>query len=67
MSHVNDLQVGDRIRLVAMPDDPCPIRPGTEGTVSFVNELWDSWQITVAWDNGRSLALVVPPDQFEIV
>jgi hypothetical protein len=28
----------------------------------------DAWhQIDVAWDNGRTLMLVAPPDEFEVV
>ena len=62
---------GDRIRLVAMQDDPDPIQPGSVGTVVHVDrhgggrEVWH--QIDVAWDNGRTLMLVSPPDAFEIV
>lgn len=64
-------QPGDRIRLVAMQDDPDPIQAGQLGTVVRVARhgggrgLWH--QIDVAWDSGRTLMLVSPPDQFEIV
>jgi hypothetical protein len=62
---------GDRIRLVAMLDDPDPIRPGQIGTVIGVSRQGcgrDAWhQIDVAWDNGRRLMLVWPPDDFEII
>lgn len=62
---------GDRIRLIAMPDDPDPILPGTNGTVVSVQKIdhgRDAWhQIDVAWDNGRSLMLTLPPDQFSIL
>ena len=62
---------GDRIRLIAMPDDPDPIPPGTNGTVVSVQQIdhgRDAWhQIDVAWDNGRSLMLTLPPDQFSIL
>jgi hypothetical protein len=61
----------DRIRLVAMQDDPDPIRPGSLGTVVRIARHGggrDAWhQIDVAWDNGRTLMLVSPPDEFEIV
>lgn len=56
---------GDRIELLAMaPDDPDPVPPGTTGTV-LMPPLWvhDAWQVCVAWDDGRSLNLVVPPDR----
>jgi len=61
---------GDRIRLLAMHDDPDPIPVGQVGTVDGVarhggKDAWD--QIDVAWDNGRTLMLVWPPDRFEIV
>ncbi len=62
---------GDRIRLVAMADDPDPIRPGQAGTVIGVSRHGsdrDVWhQIDVAWDDGRTLMLVCPPDTFEII
>jgi len=62
---------GDRIRLVAMADDPDPIRAGQIGSVIGVSHHGsgrDTWhQIDVAWDNGRTLMLVSPPDTFELV
>tara|TARA_Y100000310_G_scaffold275757_2_gene292465 strand:+ start:1604 stop:1834 length:231 start_codon:yes stop_codon:yes gene_type:complete len=62
---------GDRIRLLTMHDDPDPVPKGEVGTVVGVarhgggNSTWH--QIDVAWDNGRTLMLVVPPDRFEMV
>ena len=62
---------GDRIRLLAMFDDPDPIQVGQLGTVVSVSRHGggkDDWhQVDVAWDNGRALMLVSPPDQFEFV
>lgn len=62
---------GDRIELVAMPDDQNPIPPGTKGTIKSVWQRGISpgdWlQIDVQWDNGRQLMLVVPPDQFVFI
>ena len=62
---------GDRIRLLAMTRDPDPIRVGQLGTVVCVSEHGrgkDAWrQVDVAWDNGRTLMLVTPPDRFEIL
>jgi hypothetical protein len=64
-------QPGDRIRLVAMPDDPDPVSPGTTGTVKSVTQHGagrDAWlQVDVNWDNGRKLMLSVPPDRFELL
>ena len=64
------VRIGDRIRLVAMPNDPAPQQVGELGTVTGCrrNGGDDGWfQIDVAWDNGRTLMLVSPPDEFEIV
>ncbi len=62
---------GERIRLLAMADDPDPIQVGQLGTVVSVSRHGggkDAWhQVDVAWDNGRTLMLVSPPDKFEIV
>ena len=62
---------GDRVRLIAMHDDPDPIPPGQLGTVVSVSRPGagtDTWhQIDVAWDNGRTLMIVSPPDRFELV
>ena len=62
---------GDRIRLLAMRDDPNPIQVGQTGTVVGIKRHGsgkDEWfQIDVSWDNGRTLMLVSPPDEFEIV
>lgn len=53
---------GDRIRLLSMSNDPCPIPVGTEGTVTFVTDMKSfqagAFQIGVSWDNGRTLSLV---------
>jgi hypothetical protein len=58
---------GDRIRLIAMPDDPDPIPSGSMGTVTAVRQHRTWNQMDVAWDNGRTLMVSVPPDQFEVV
>lgn len=67
---MNHAKAGQRIRLVEMPSDPAPIEAGTEGTVTAVQLFpgYDAWaQIQVRWDNGRTLALCVPPDRYEVV
>ena len=58
---------GDRIKLVAMPDDPDPVPAGTTGTVTTVRQHGTWAQVDVDWDNGRKLMLAVPPDQFETI
>lgn len=54
---------GTRIVLDHM-DDPYAVPAGTRGTVRSVD---DAAQIWVAWDNGRSLALVPGVDAFRIL
>ena len=64
---LNEIQVGDRIRLIAMADDPYPISVGSLGTVAAIL-LHANWsQIDVEWDSGRTLMLSVPPDRIEVV
>lgn len=61
----------DRVRLVRMPNDPDPVPAGMEGTVVHVTDLScleaGQVQVGVAWDNGRILAAVCPPDELEPV
>ena len=63
---MTNVQIGDRIRLLHMPDDPDPISAGSTGRVVGVTD-GPLAQISVDWDNGRSLNLVPGVDQFEIV
>ncbi len=62
---------GDRIRVLAMPDDPDPIPTGAVGTVIGVANHGDgenAWhQVDMEWDNGRKLMLTLPPDRIEIL
>lgn len=56
--------VGDRVEMIHQPDDPHPIEPGTLGTVSGTRSSFDTYhQLDVDWDNGRTLAVVLPVDQ----
>lgn len=64
------LEPGDRVELLSMPDDPHPVPVGTTGTVERVAHF--DWphpydQVSVRWDNGRSLALVIPPDRVRVL
>lgn len=63
------VKVGQRIELVSMPQEPNAMEPGTQGTVEFINPapMLRMTQIGVKWDNGRTLMLSVPPDQFKII
>jgi hypothetical protein len=58
---------GDRIRLIAMPEDPDPIPAGSEGVVVAVTE-GPLAQIEERWIGiDRFLALIPGVDEFEIV
>ena len=59
------VEPGDRIKLVSMLDDPLPIKPGTEGTVTKVQD--SIGVISVDWDNGRSLNIIKGVDSFTIL
>jgi hypothetical protein len=59
------VEVGDRIELVSMPDDPDPIKAGTVGTVTSVDTRMDV--VGVRWDDGRTLNLVLGVDSFNIL
>jgi len=59
--------VGDRIELISMPDDPSPLPSGSRGTITGKNPVnmgpgQSFTQYGVKWDNGRTLMLCVPPD-----
>ncbi|MEO8269082.1 MAG: DUF4314 domain-containing protein [Aureliella sp.] len=62
-----ELKIGDRVRLISMPQDPDPIPLGTLGTVVRVQDQRDWYQVEVAWDNGRQLMLATPDDCVEVV
>jgi Domain of unknown function (DUF4314) len=70
---MDPLNIGDRIELVYMPNDPDPIPAGAQGTVEDVRTI-DDWhqghtyyQVHVHWDNGRTLSLVIPPDCVSVI
>ena len=60
-----DVEVGDRIKLINMPDDPHPLESGTEGTVTSVDKRMEV--IGVDWDSGSRLNLVLGVDSFDIL
>ena len=64
---MDPIRRGTRIRLIAMPNDPDPIPPGSEGTVVDVTD-GPLGQVTVDWDNStRTLALIPGVDVFEVI
>jgi len=59
--------VGDRIRLIHMPEDPDPIPAGSLGTVRAIHPNHGWTQVEVDWDNGRQLMLSLPDDVIEVL
>ena len=59
--------VGDRVTLVRMSNVPFLVPPSNLGTVTYIaRPPGGSWNIGVRWDNGRTLELVYPEDQFTV-
>jgi len=56
-------EVGTRIRLTRMNNDPDPIPVGSEGTVTGGNGS----QMYVDWDCGRSLILIPGEDRWTVI
>jgi hypothetical protein len=57
---------GTRVRCLAM-NDPQAVLPGTLGTVTGHIDMGKWVRIAVEWDSRSTLALVVPPDRYEVV
>lgn len=57
-------KVGDRVKLIECTDDYTYIAPGTEGTVSFVD---DAKTVFVDWDSGSKLGLVHHYDKWYVI
>lgn len=58
------VSIGDRLELVAMGEDPRPLEPGTTGIVVHLCDTAGFEQIGVAWENGRTLALLPEADRW---
>ncbi len=55
---------GTEVELIAMPEDPHPVPPGTRGKVIMVD---DAGQLVMKWNNGSSLSLIPGVDSFQKV
>jgi hypothetical protein len=59
-------QVGDRVELVEMTGEDLP--RGLQGTITSIAEVFAGEQdISVKWDNGGSLSLIYPLDDFKVL
>ena len=58
-----DNLIGKRIKLISMVGERYPVEDGTEGTITNVG--FDV--ISVKWDNGRKLGLLIGEDIYEIL
>jgi hypothetical protein len=54
--------IGKRIKLIKMVDDH-PVEPNSIGTIKSIGMD----VISVQWDNGRTLGVIVNVDEFEIL
>jgi hypothetical protein len=57
------MEVGNRVKLISMENDPEPIESGSEGTIRHIG----GGIINVDWDNGRHLGLVIDEDKFIVL
>ena len=57
-------KIGDRVQLVRCSDPHTDIRPGTLGTVTFVDSLNTTH---VRWDDGTQLGLIDRVDAFIVL
>lgn len=55
---------GTEVELIAMPEDPYPVPPGTRGKVIMVD---DTGQLVMKWSNGSCLSLIPGVDLFQKV
>jgi hypothetical protein len=53
---------GDRVRFVSTTDAWSRMKPGTRGTVTFVDDLGT---VHVKWDDGGTLGLIAGEDRWE--
>lgn len=62
---------GRRVKLVSVDDPYTDLKPGTEGTVNFV-QIMDAFDppstvLFVRWDTGSNLSLIEGIDRWELL
>ncbi|WAB25134.1 hypothetical protein M3_0183 [Lysinibacillus phage vB_LfM_LysYB1] len=55
---------GKRVELVEMKDPYTKLKPGTKGTVAFVDDMGT---LHVDWDTGSKLGLVHGEDDYRVI
>ena len=55
---------GTKIELIKMYDLLAPVEAGTKGIVEQVNDIGN---LSVKWENGRTLSLVIGVDEFKVL
>jgi hypothetical protein len=55
--------IGKRIKIISMANEQHPVESGSEGTITSVG--FDV--ISVQWDNGRRLGVIIGEDSFQIL
>jgi hypothetical protein len=55
--------IGKRIKLISMVNEQHPVESGTEGIITNVG--FDV--ISVQWDNGRRLGVIIGEDRYQIL
>ena len=56
--------IGTRLKLMSMKDPYAAVPSGTEGEVTYIDDIGT---LSMKWDNGRSLGIVVSEDSFEVI
>ena len=64
MPHMSDTKLGDRVEVIRCYDAYTKLRPGTQGTVSLIDQLGT---VHVQWDDGRNLGLVPGQDEWRVI
>jgi hypothetical protein len=67
--NTKNIQPETRIKLIKMKDEKNPPPTGTLGTVTRVQEMpsWNQTILSVRWDNGSSLNILLPDDEIEVL